>query len=255
MRGHKLVRATVTTVVTVPACSPAQPSGMSWVLSPRVAGRELGDVWAETSEPELRALIRDLAGMMRALHDWRPPEVRTPLVAPAGAMAIAGHTLIPFTLGEQLTLIEYAAGMTYADAGLLGDLAAALTELHASIDFGAGHVFVHGDISPSNVLIDGGRIVAILDHEWAAPGPRDAELLLPSIWVRASDPAHRPQRLLTWLAEDYPELFSAPDLHRRAWVYEAVFAVTGHLRWPLDGPECEAENGCQRRLRAMLGGL
>ena len=61
-------------------------------------------------------------------------------------------------------------------------------------------------------------------------GPPDLELI--SV-IRALDTETRlgvPRPpLLAWLAEDYPELFAAPDLDRRLW-YSSLYAFAAAFR-------------------------
>jgi hypothetical protein len=43
--------------------------------------------------------------------------------------------------------------------------------------------------------------------------------------------------LLTWLAEDYPGLFAAPDLDKRLWSYAIAYTIRHIVFWPPDRPE------------------
>ena len=103
-----------------------------------------------------------------------------------------------------------------------------------------GAVLLHGDFYLGNVLIHGDRVSALIDLEFARMGPRDLELI--SV-VRALDAETRLgiQRppLLAWLAEDYPELFGAADLHRRLWQYALAYTIRQIIFWPPDRAEAD----------------
>ena len=92
----------------------------------------------------------------------------------------------------------------------------------------------------SNVLVHGDHVSALIDLEFARMGPRDLELI--SV-VRALDAETRLgiQRppLLAWLAEDYPELFGAADLHRRLWLYALAYTIRQIIFWPPDRAEAD----------------
>jgi hypothetical protein len=81
------------------------------------------------------------------------------------------------------------------------------------------------------------------EHLCVQPEPaglRDLELI--SV-VRALDAETRLgiQRppLLAWLAEDYPELFGAADLHRRLWQYALAYTIRQIIFWPPDRAEAD----------------
>lgn len=71
---------------------------------------------------------------------------------------------------------------------------------------GRGDVIVHGDFGPQNVLIEDGRISALLDWEFAHVG-RSVEDLAWAEWIlRMHHPRH---------VDDLPELFQAAQLAPR----------------------------------------
>ena len=66
-------------------------------------------------------------------------------------------------------------------------------------------VVVHGDAQPTNLIVDEGRIVALLDYEWCRRAPRDTEL---AIWIHIlrvtglASPGREIPPVLGWLRED-----------------------------------------------------
>jgi hypothetical protein len=71
-------------------------------------------------------------------------------------------------------------------------------------------------------------------------GPRDLELISVVRGPRRGDPPRHPAAtLLTWLAEDYYELFCAADLHRRLWQYALAYTIRQIIFWPPDRAEAD----------------
>ena len=125
---------------------------------------------------------------------------------------------------------------------------------------------MHGDLTFENVLWDGQRITAILDFEWARPGPADLDLdvflrfcALPHLHV-AEDYEHLThaedyREVPWWLAEDYPELFSFPNQFERVRLSSIAYDVRDLLITP---PNDEVGNLSQHhayhRLAATVDG-
>ena len=91
---------------------------------------------------------------------------------------------------------------------------------------------VHGDAHFANALWFEGRLVALLDFEWARIGPSDLELEAacredPIIEDAAeSGPILASEvPMLVWLRSGYPELFIRGDLTERLWLYELCYQV------------------------------
>ena len=107
--------------------------------------------------------------------------------------------------------------------------------------------FVHGDVTFENVLWHDGQITALLDLEWARPGPRDLDLDIllrcaayPDLHVgdahvsatHAEDYADVPW----WLGEAYPTLFDFPNQIDRVRVYSIAYDVQDLLAFPPQVP-------------------
>ena len=104
-----------------------------------------------------------------------------------------------------------------------------------------------GDLDFENVLWDGEKITALLDFEYARPGPPDLELdvflrfcAFPFLHVAEDyeqvtlpgDYAEVPG----WLAQDHPELFAHPRLRDRLRVYSIAYDLRELLMDPPDRP-------------------
>lgn len=236
---------------------------LSWMLVERHHATSLWHAWQSEPAPVLRDYVRQLADIIRHLHEWQPPAAileryRAAEVAEAEAdpVRIAGSTLTPLAAGQLHRLVEHARGLPFVDAGVLDRITARLSEASTAITAGAvptaaataatgalpidrgTDVLVHADCTPANVLIKDGRVIALLDFEWSRLGPRDLDLTLPSFWAWVDDqrPDNGRPAIVPWLTEAYPALESTPE---RLWLYRTGFALRGLIHWPAWAPEAE----------------
>jgi aminoglycoside phosphotransferase (APT) family kinase protein len=183
-----------------------------------------------------------VAALLQALHSWAVPGDLADLLRHPGEdpdpLRRAGSELVLMPPSAVLGLIPLARQLPFVDHGVLDAAAERLAELGDLTTDGA--VLLHGDFYLGNVLIQGDHPSALIDLEFARMGPRDLELI--SV-VRALDAGTRVgiQRppLLAWLAEDYPELFGAADLHRRLWQYALAYTIRQIIFWPPDRAEAD----------------
>ena len=235
---------------------------LSWTLAPRVRGSNLADGWTRIPGPQLREYILQLAEMVSSLHAWTPPERVLHMLRAAeaddadDAVTITGKSTLPFSLGQQTKLIDYLRTMPYVDDDLLDAVAERLAAVHARL---AVHTLpravLHGDVAPTNILVNSGRVTALIDYEWTRLGPRDAELNMPAVWADWQPREARADRLIAWLRDGYPDLFAARDLDERLWLYRTGFALRCTVHWPPDQPERGLPPTHPiRMLRAMVGG-
>ncbi|MGH3167068.1 MAG: hypothetical protein ACRDN0_14415 [Trebonia sp.] len=125
-----------------------------------------------------------------------------------------------------------------------GDLAGMLRHPEADPDplrrAGAELVLLPPSAALGDVLVRDGPASALIDFEFSRMGPPDLELI--SV-IRALDAETRlgiaRPPLLAWLAEDYPELFTAPDLGRRLWRYALAYTIRHIVFWPPDRAEAD----------------
>jgi len=154
----------------------------------------------------------------------------------------------------------------YVDASLLADTEALVTETAGALAPFETTSIVHGDLTFENILWDGKRITAILDFEWARPGPRDLDLdvflrfcALPHLHV-AEDYEHLThaadyREVPWWLAEDYPELFAYPNQFDRVRLYAIAYDVRDLLLHPPQAPVGElSQHHPYHRLSGTIAG-
>ncbi len=216
--------------------------GSEWLVLERLPGLPLSRCWPSLSGPERRAAVRDLASRLRLVHTTRAPAV-SPLrhlpqlldPSPSGTTAVA----------RLVIALDRASRLPHVDRRLTDDLADMVRTLAPCLDPFTATTLIHGDLSFENVLWDprAGRLLAILDFEWARAAPADLDLdvllrfcALPELHVPASyaDQTHARDYadVPLWLAEDYPELFSAPHQLDRCRLYAVAWDVEELLAYP-----------------------
>ena len=216
---------------------------LSWSLAAEAPGTPLDGLCTWPAPAGLRGLARDAAGLLRALHSWPVPADLAGMLARRAAdpdpLRRAGAELVLLPPSSALGLIPVARQLPFTDHGVLDAAAGRLAELGYLADDG-GDVLLHGDFYLGNVLVRDGQVSALIDFEFARLGPPDLELI--SV-IRALDMETRlgvPRPpLLAWLAEDYPELFTAPDLDRRLWRYAIAYTIRHVIFWPPDRAEAD----------------
>ncbi len=222
------------------------PNGEDWLVAERAPGAPLAHFWPELSEHERRDAVRQLAARLIALHateapDDLPPINDLPQLVEPGAVDPTAPLVEALTTAARLphvdpliieACVEFAEGAT-----------AKLTPVVAT-------TLIHGDLTFENVLWDEGRITAVLDVEWARPGPPDLDLdiilrccahpelhVAPELEARTRPDDYRDVPI--WLADAYPALFAFPDQLDRMRVYSMAFDVKELLEFPPAAPPNE----------------
>ena len=214
--------------------------GNDWLILERVPGLPLSRWWPTMTEGARREAVRQLAARLKAVHQLPCPRldglVDLPQLldpAPTGDLAIA----------RLLDALDLVSQLPHVDPGIMQEVAAHVVANADALDPFDAQTIVHGDLSFENVLWDGERITALLDFEYARPGPPDLDLdvllrfvALPYLHVapdyesvtKAEDYVDLPW----WLAEDYPELFAHPRQFDRVRIYSLAWDVRELLAFP-----------------------
>jgi hypothetical protein len=206
----------------------------------RIRGERLDVVWPQLSVDEQRDAVVSLGLVLCSLHEWvPPPEVREMMwrassTVPTERDAIVGSALVPLPAARLSPLLDHVDELPGMDEMLASRARRRIDELRTVVadrELHAG-VAVHGDAHFANVLWHEGRLVALLDFEWARLGPRDLELEAacredPVIEARVTDGpvAASDVPMLVGLRVGYPELFEREDLTERLWLYELCYQV------------------------------
>jgi hygromycin-B 7''-O-kinase len=218
--------------------------GSDWLVVRRMPGIPLSRAWPHMDQRERRDAVRQLAERLRVVHQVTCPEL-------AGLHDLP-QLLDPAPTGAQATArlqeaIDRAGRLAHVDVGLLSDVSRLVGSTATALDPFDDRTVVHGDLGFENVLWHDGQVTALLDFEFARPGPPDLDLdvflrfcALPKLHVapdyedetRAEDYAEVPW----WLAEDYPELYAHPRQLDRVRIYSVAWDVRELLAFPPSAP-------------------
>jgi aminoglycoside phosphotransferase (APT) family kinase protein len=230
-----------------------------WMITKRVPGMPLSRAWPAMTERWRTEAVTQLGVAMRALHRTPAPDA----VAAAGDAPDCPHALPPARLLAQL---DRAAALPYVDEGVVQRAREVVLRAADALDPGPFPTLVHGDLHFENVLWDGERVTAVLDLEWARPGPPDLDL---DVLLRFCadptpqvDPAYRHlvspadfRQVPRWLRTAYPELFAAPRLDERLAVYCLAYDVPQLLADPPHAAAAELPHSHPlQRIRRLLDG-
>ena len=220
--------------------------GLTWMVLRRLPGERLDLVWPTLSGRERREAVVGLADALKALHRWTvPPVVRQQLQQPALAHPITpgdivGAGIVPLPSWRLVPLLDWLEERPGMDSDLAIRVRARIGELGPLVtdaEFEGG-VLVHGDASFANVLWHQGRLVALLDLEWARLGSPDLEFATiggddADIQARGVSSAVSASELplFAWLRAGYPELFDREHLTERVWLYDICFRVRQACAW------------------------
>lgn len=213
--------------------------GEDWLIAERVPGEPLAHVWPDLSDAERYRAVNQLAGRLAALHATPappdlPPIENAPQLLENGALEPTGPVV---------AALRRAMSLPHVDPVMLANAVELVIALSPSLKPFQDQTLVHGDVTFENVLWHQGRITALLDVEWARPGPRDLDLDIllrcsayPQLHVgdahvgrtRAEDYAEVPW----WLARAYPSLFEYPQQIDRVRIYSIAYDVQDLLASP-----------------------
>lgn len=213
--------------------------GADWLIVRRRPGQVLSRQWPTMSTGERRSAIRQLAQLLQNLHGVRCPEDLPEIDAAPQMLAIREYG----TVGPLLLALHALEDMPHVDPRLIVSLREIVEDTQGVLEpFDTSHI-VHGDLHFENVLWDGRAITALLDFEWARGGPPDLDLdvflrfcAFPYLHVAEDYEAQTLSKdyapVPYWLAEDYPGLFSHPNLLDRMRLYCIAYDVRELLTFP-----------------------
>ena len=241
VREAMLLESLPTAVPHATVLAAGRTGDLTWMVLRRLPGERLDLAWPTLPGRERRDAVVGLAGALKTLHGWKPPSaVRqqlrpAPLTPPITPGDIVGAGMVPLPAWRLLSLVDWLEEQLGMGNDLAGRVRARIAELRPLVsdaEFEDG-VAVHGDASFANVLWHQGRLVALLDLEWARLGPPDLEFATigggdADIQVRGFTSAVSASELplLTWLRDGYPELFERRHLTERVWLYDICFRIS-----------------------------
>jgi aminoglycoside phosphotransferase (APT) family kinase protein len=231
-----------------------------WSVSERVPGQTLHDAWPAADAQTRQSMIESLGSALRALHGL---PVNADLLPPWLADALAGKprsAYHPPVVGAALHQVEAARRQRGHDSRLLAEVTDWIQQrlpLFAADE----PALVHGDLHGSNVIVDQGRVTALVDFAEALAQPADVELDTILRWCAKAreyppvpDGAGLDETTLTevpgWLHSAYPELFDRDHLRERLLFYDMQreLALHAHHPWP------DVREAAQARIVRLLSG-
>jgi aminoglycoside phosphotransferase (APT) family kinase protein len=213
--------------------------GEDWLVLERSPGVPLAHVWPDLSAEERGAAVDQLAGRLAALHRTPAPPDLPPIEHAPQLLEVGASD----PTGPVVEALRRAMRLEHVDPTMLAEAAEMVVELAPALAPFESTTLVHGDVTFENVLWHEGVVTALLDVEWARPGPRDLDLDIllrcaayPHLHVAeehadrasASDYLEVPWRL----SKVYPALFEFPRQIDRVRVYSIAYDVRDLLAAP-----------------------
>ncbi|MGK2947118.1 MAG: phosphotransferase family protein [Acidimicrobiales bacterium] len=213
--------------------------GEDWLVLERAPGEPLAACWPDLTDAQRESAVHQLAHRLAALHRT-PAPAGLPAVDPAPQLLDVGADDPTARLRDA---IDQVAGFQHVDGLVLSEAADMVRRLAPALAPFASTTLVHGDVTFENVLWHEGEVTALLDMEWARPGPSDLDLDIllrcaahPQLHVAPSLEARtRPEdytEVPWWLGQAYPQLFDYPSQLDRVRVYSIAYDVRDLLAFP-----------------------
>jgi aminoglycoside phosphotransferase (APT) family kinase protein len=206
--------------------------GADWLIAARRPGEMLSACWPSMNEFERRNAVRQLAGMLRELHNVPVPDDLLSLDDPP---QLLDATALP-VVKPLLAALDVLENTDCVDRGVIADIRHIVLASTPALEPFTTSTLIHGDLHFQNVLWDGFSVTAILDIEWARGAPPDLDL---DVFLRFCARPHwfvAPEYAATtrvedyvdvpyWLAEYYPELFDHEYALDRTLLYSIAYDV------------------------------
>ncbi|MBS1848942.1 MAG: aminoglycoside phosphotransferase family protein [Actinobacteria bacterium] len=237
--------------------------GADYLILQRVPGHPLGRWWPGMTVDQRRDAITQLARKLEAVHSTSafglPPLLHTPQLLTS---AHDGRDAVR----PLLAAVDELAGMPHVEHRLVDQVRAIIEATAPALTPFDADTLIHGDLTFENILWDGERITALLDFEWARPGPPDLDLDIllrccayPQLHVAPDyEDRTRPvdyEQIPWWLSDAYPDLFGAPYVFERVRLYGFAWDVAELLAFPLPAePRRMAPEHPYHRLRRAVEG-
>ena len=218
-------------------------TGFDWLVVRRRPGNVLSRCWPTMAPAQRRLAIRQLAYMLRALHQSTSPVGLEDAGAPQ--LLQGGQGQNPTT--PLLAGLQRARALEHVDTATIDALVDIVRRTSRVLEPFDVQTLIHGDLTFENVLWDGDQVTALIDFEWsrAAPADLDLDIILrfcayPELHV-ATDYADQTKAadyedVAWWLREDYPQLFGFPHALDRLRLYAIAFDIRDLLASPPAAP-------------------
>lgn len=214
-----------------------------WLIVRRQSGVALSEAWGPADRATRRRMVHQLARSVKEIHETTltTDQLAKLQYDPTTAESVP-HVFPPERL---VSMLESALELPWIDFGLV----AALIEKTQSVSYAFEQHYkyglVHGDLHFENALVVDGKVSSVLDFEWCRPAPAEADLDVlarfcehPDLTVGGASKVDRDsyRPVLGWIAEVYPELFSASNLRDRLMLCALAAEVPWLIAMPPTGP-------------------
>lgn len=213
--------------------------GEDWIVSERMPGTPLAHHWPDLSTEERHSAVDQLARRLVALHATPAPLDLPPIEGAPQLLEVGSED----PTGPVVAALERAGRLEHVDPLLLHEAAELVERAAPALLPFMATTLVHGDLTFENVLWHEGQVTALLDLEWARPGPADLDLDIvlrccayPQLHVGEAHEARTHAadyvEVPAWLAEAYPRLFAFPQQRDRLRVFSIAYEVRELLAYP-----------------------
>lgn len=206
-----------------------------------VAGKPLHHSWLDLSPEQKDHIVCALASYLKVLHQNTFAEFGF------YCDGKRDHSWLKFCEHEFYNTLEEAHAPNYCIPMVVLQATENYFERHKHVLHTASPVLVHRDLWPGNILINDGKISAILDFEFAIQAPRDYELLLieqfclyPNDFVEENNEIYTTADFADYfqlLKKHYPELFAVRDLRERLNLYHIIYSLKAYIAWRKTQPQ------------------
>ena len=238
-RETELLRSLANKIPVPKILAFGQQDGSVYQIQQFLPGQKLISVWKDLSPHVQEKLAAELAAYLKTLHSM--PLSSSGFASQDSKQCGTWLELISGwfqrTLGEIEQLkIQMAPGFI--------ELALNYFDENSQVLEGSVPALIHGDLTMVNILVDQGKISAILDFEYSMQVPIDYELwvmeafcLYPNDWAEEMDEFYCTADFASFiplLHKHYPELFEIPHLRTRVNIYQLESALSSYLAWRKD---------------------
>ncbi len=216
-----------------------QHEGYVYQVQQFIEGQKLYTVWKDLPHEAQDGIAAQIAEALQVLHSRPAPafgDGREGSPSFDGWGDFLGDAFAR-TLDELKTLkIRMVPGMV--------EMAADYFYEHQSVLEGGSPCIIHGDLTMVNLLVQDGRLSAILDFEYGMNAPADYELwaveafcLYPNDWAEEDNEVFCTANFASFvplLLKHYPALAQTPHLRERMDLYHIAAALSNYLAWRKD---------------------
>lgn len=191
---------------------------LSWMVTKAVDAVPLSRVFSRIEAEERRRIGVQMGELLKIIH-------RVPV--PDGIDVRAGDDIsaedrYPLPIPRARRLLREMLEAGRLDPVLAGEISTRLEECEALDPFAAPGVLVHGDFGVENLLWHEGKIVGVVDFEWARSGRG---------WVDVLPLLMKDVDVARGVRAAYPDPFGLPDVGRRIYLLELVDALRAAALW------------------------